>query len=130
MSAAGGSRDEAHDAGAGRTGRLFRAVLSLSQSPAPPPSGARTPVVPGLAENLVFEFDEAYTAFVEGFERLPTDAQLLALQAMDTRLSAMVRAKDAALWSEAARRDAPDWQEVRRLAEDVLLAFDWPMQQG
>ena len=130
MSAAGGSRDGDHDARGGRTGRLFRAVLSLSQPPATPDSGARGPAIPGLAENLVFEFDEAYTAFVEGFEKLPTDAQLLALQAMDTLLSAMVRAKDAALWTEAARRDEPDWQEVRRLAEAVLSAFDWPTHEG
>jgi hypothetical protein len=128
MSSAAGTRDGEHDALRGRSGRLFRAVLSLSRPPAKPQSDA--PAAPGLTENLVFEFDEAYTDFVEGFERLPTDAQMLALQAMDTRLSAMVRAKDAALWTEAARRDEPDWQEVRRLAERVLSAFDWPMLEG
>jgi len=96
----------------------------------PAPGASPASAVQGLAENLVFEFDEAYTAFVEGFERLPTDAQLLALQAMDTRLSAMVRARDAALWTEAARRDEPDWQEVRRLAAEVLSAFGWPLQRG
>ena len=126
------ARDDALDA---RSRRLFRAVLSLSQPPrARPNSSPRSeggvPPVPGLAENLVVEFDEAYTAFVEGFETLPSDAQLLALQAIDTRLSAMVRAKDVALWSEAARRDEPDWQEVRKLAKRVLMVFDWPREQG
>jgi hypothetical protein len=80
----------------------------------------------GAAENLVFEFDEAYTSFVEGFETLPTEEQLVALQAVDTHVSSMVDAKDAALWTEGARREAGVWQDIRTLAERVLEVFDWP----
>lgn len=80
----------------------------------------------GVGENLVLEFDEAYTAFVEGFEALPSELQLVALQAVDAKLSSMVRAQDAALWSERARREEPVWIEVRRLADRAILAFDWP----
>jgi hypothetical protein len=85
-------------------------------------------VVAGRSENLVLEFDEAYTAFVEGFEVLPTEAQLVALQAVDSKLAAMVGEKDATLWSERSRRQDPVWQDVRRLASAAIHAFDWPLQ--
>jgi len=86
----------------------------------------RQPANPGYGEKLVFEFDEAYTAYVDGFETLPAEAQLLALQAVDTQVSSMVRAKDVALWTEAARREDPEWLSVRSLATRVLSVFDWP----
>lgn len=110
----------------GRAARLWRAIAGLAEPPPSAEEAKRRPAVQGLAENLVFEFDEAYTAFVEGFEALPTETQLLALQAVDTHVSAMVGAKQAALWTEQARREAHEWQHVRKLARDVLTAFDWP----
>lgn len=113
----------ASDPSRGQEARLLRAVSDLA---APPPSAEeakRRPPTPGLAESLVFEFDEAYTAFVEGLVALPSEAQLLALQAIDARVSSMVRAKDAALWTEAARRDDAAWNEVRVLAARALRVF-------
>ncbi|MEZ4290645.1 MAG: hypothetical protein R3E53_08985 [Myxococcota bacterium] len=45
-------------------------LVELATRPEKPAPGVK--VVPGRSENLVLEFDEAYTAFaVEGFERLP-----------------------------------------------------------
>ena len=110
----------------GREARLRRAVASLAEEPPSADEAKRQPVAAGFAENLVCEFDEAYTAFVEGFEALPTESQLISLQAVDTQVSSMVRAKDAALWTEQARREDPDWDEVRRCARAALAAFDWP----
>lgn len=109
----------------GREARLQRAIAGLAAEPPSAEESKRRPARPGFAENLVFEFDEAYTAFVEGFETLPSEAQLLALQAVDTHVSAMVRARDAALWTERARREDPPWVEVRALAARVLHVFDW-----
>ena len=57
-----------------------------------------------------------------------SEDQMLALQAVDTKLAAMVGAKDAALWTESARREDPLWAEVRSLAMRVLVEFDWPMK--
>jgi len=116
----------ARTAPAGREARLWRAVASLAESPPSVEEAKHRPVVAGYAENLVFEFDEAYTAFVEGFEALPSESQLLALQAIDTHVSAMVRARDATLWTEQARREEVVWRDVRVLARDVLDVFDWP----
>lgn len=110
----------------GREERIWRAVARLAESPPPVDEARRRPATPGLAESLVFEFDEAYTVFVEGFERLPSEAQLIALQAVDSRVSEMVRAREAALWTEGARREDPRWAELRRLAADVLDVFGWP----
>jgi len=111
--------------GAGREVRLRRAIVGLAEEPPSAEESRRRPPTPGLAENLVFEFDEAYTAFVEGFETLPSESQLLALQAVDTHVSAMVRARDASLWTEQARREDASWTEVRALAAHVLRVFDW-----
>lgn len=78
------------------------------------------------AEKLVVEFDTAYTAFVENIDRLPSESQMLALQAVDTKLAAMVAAKEPALWIPWACREDIRWREVRALAETALDAFDWP----
>jgi len=114
----------------GQSLRLWRVVLSLAQVPDPPALVVRTLPAPGLAENLVVEFDEAYTAFVDGIRVLPNEGRLLALQTLDSKLSAMVGAKDAALWTEKARREDPVWTEVRSLATQVLVEFEWPTGQS
>lgn len=77
------------------------------------------------AQALVVEFDDAYTAVVEGLEQLPSESQMIALQAVDTRLSVMVAAKDAALWTDRARREDQVWTEFRELAADVIAEFGW-----
>ena len=112
-------------ASSGREARLQRAILGLAENPPSAEEAKRRPARPGLAENLVFEFDEAYTAYVEGFETLPSEEQLLALQAVDTHVSRMVRAKDAELWTERARREEAPWSQVRELAGHVLRVFGW-----
>ncbi len=84
----------------------------------------------GHAQVLVVEFDDAYTEFVEGFEQLPSESQMLALQAVDTQLSAMVGAKDAALWTARARHEEPAWTALRELVADVIEAFSWPEASG
>ena len=109
----------------GRAARLWRVVLSLSETPPSAEDGALRPAVPGHAENLVFEFDEAYTDFVDGLKKLPSESQMRALQAVDLKVSSMVGAKDAALWTDRARREDEHWGELRQLAARVLSAFDW-----
>ncbi|MBB84646.1 MAG: hypothetical protein CL931_12620 [Deltaproteobacteria bacterium] len=112
-------------ASSGREARLQRAILGLAENPPGAEEAKRRPARPGFAENLVFEFDEAYTAYVESFETLPSEEQLLALQAVDTHVSRMVRAKDAELWTERARREEAPWAQVRELAAHVLRVFEW-----
>jgi hypothetical protein len=114
----------------GRDARLWRVLVELShsvgapeQTEVPPPK----PFVTGQIERLVVEFDDAYTIFVESMERLPSEAQLIALQAVDRKLTALVRAQDAELWTQKALHEDPRWIEVRQLAFGVIEAFAWPM---
>jgi hypothetical protein len=108
----------------GRSTRLWRALASLA---APPEDESGELVATSArAENLVVEFDEAYTGFFEGSDHLPSESQLLALQAVDTKLAAMVRAKDAELWTVRGFREDSSWSEVRVLAEAAIGEFSWP----
>lgn len=109
----------------GREARLWRAVVELFEIVDEAAERAR-PLASGRLEHLVVEFDDAYTAFVEGMERLPSEPQLVALQAVDRHLAAMVRAQDAALWTAAALVGDARWDEARRLALVVLRAHAWP----
>jgi hypothetical protein len=118
----------------GRDARLWRVLLELSRSvvEAAVDTSDRSdaprakPLAPGQLERLVVEFDDAYTTFVEGMERLPSESQLMALQAVDRQLAAMVRAQEAELWTQRALREDDRWRETQRLACGVLEAFDWP----
>ena len=110
----------------GRAARLWRAVLCLAEMPPSEEDAVLRPVVPGHAENLVFEFDEAYTDFVDGLKKLPSESQMLALQEVDVKVSSMVGAKDISLWTDRARREDENWAELRQLAARVFSAFDWP----
>ena len=122
----------------GREARLWRVVVELfaTVDEAVAREAARAadrveparprPLAAGRLEHLVVEFDDAYTVYVEGMDRLPSEAQLIALQAVDRHLAAMVRAQDAALWTATALSADPRWAEVLRLARAVVSAFDWP----
>ena len=105
----------------GREARLWRVLVELGGAVEDP-----KPVLPGRLEKLIVEFDDAYTTFVEGMEQLPSEAQFVALQAVDRQLAAMVRATDAALWTEQALREDTRWSEAGRLVRGVIQAFDWP----
>jgi hypothetical protein len=109
----------------GASARLWRVLVSLASSPEG--DSARRISTSAYSENLVVEFDDAYTNFVDGFDDLPSESQLLALQAVDTKLAAMVGAKDSALWTPDAFRQAPSWRAVRVLAETALGELDWPV---
>lgn len=114
----------------GSAARLRQALRLLAEPPrsergAPGPKRESIPMNPGRVENLVVEFDEAYTAFIEGCDALPAESQLEAVQAVDARLSSMVRAVDASLWTEQGHRDSPSWSEIRALATTAIRAFGW-----
>jgi len=111
----------------GPSARLWRVLVSLATAPREPQDESRESTETSThSESLVVEFDQAYTDFVEGFDQLPSESQLLALQAVDTQLAAMVGAKDALLWTVRACREDSRWIEVRALAEKVVDEFDWP----
>jgi hypothetical protein len=134
-----GSSDvsEGRVAPTGRDARLWRVLVELSlsvgesrhdatESTAMPRS---KPLAPGQLERLVVEFDDAYTIFVEGMERLPSESQLVALQAVDRQLTSMVRAQEVELWTQKALREDGRWLEVQRLSVGAIEVFAWPSQR-
>lgn len=118
----------------GREARLWRVLVELSVQveearAAVAKEGKPRPLLPGRLENIVVEFDDAYTVYVEGMDRLPEETQLLALQAVDRQLAGMVRAKEAALWTEQALREDRRWDETQRLALAAIRAYAWPTRR-
>jgi len=117
----------------GGEARLWRALRLLSAPGRAAAADGETDArirelapAPGRLESLVVEFDEAYTAFVEGFETLPEESAMIAIQSVDARLSSMVRSADPSLWTERARRESPEWEDVRSLAARAIRALGWP----
>ena len=108
----------------GCSARLWRVLMSLAKPPED--ESARSLTLSSGVEILAVEFDEAYTHFVEGFDHLPSESQMLALQAVDTKLAAMIRAEDATLWTARACREDASWSEVRVLAKGAIGEFGWP----
>jgi hypothetical protein len=125
--ASNGVLANAPNAPTGREARLWRVLVELSARVEEALATEKPrPLLPGCLENLVVEFDDAYTVYVEGMDRLPSEAQLLALQGVDRQLAAMVRAREAALWTEQALREDARWSEAQQLARGVIDAFAWP----
>lgn len=118
----------------GRDARLWRVLLELSRSVGEataathdrPDAPRPKPLAAGHLERLVVEFDDAYTVYVEGMVELPSEGQLMSLQAIDRQLAAMVRAQEAELWTQQALREDVRWHEAQRLAVGVIEAFAWP----
>lgn len=118
----------------GREARLWRVLVELSvqvEEARAAFAKQQKPrlLVPGRLENLVVEFDDAYTVYVEGMDDLPAEAQLLALQAVDRQLAAMVGAKEAELWTERALREDRRWSRAQKLARAAIHAYDWPARR-
>ena len=128
--------EEERAAPTGRDARVWRVLLELSQAvleamreePARPeaPMAKPRPLPVGHLERLVVEFDDAYTTFVEGMQQLPSEAQLISLQAVDRQLESMVRAREAEPWTKQALREDGRWAETERLASVAIEAFEWP----
>jgi hypothetical protein len=75
-----------------------------------------------VADELALEFDEYLRALEDELPQLTAAEQI---RALDSRLSAMSGPDHAALWTDDALRDAPEWVEVRAAAQAVLQAMGW-----
>ncbi|MFT5696325.1 MAG: hypothetical protein ACI9QQ_002305 [Myxococcota bacterium] len=79
----------------------------------------------GCADRLAFWFDEGYTGYMEGMTTLPEDAQLLTLQALDSALNAISGPENFELWTDDAFTNDECWEEIRTLAQKILVEFGW-----
>ena len=62
---------------------------------------------------------------MDSMAALPEEAQLLALQKLDSALNAISSPDNAELWTDASFENDPLWDDIRLLARNVLAAFDW-----
>jgi hypothetical protein len=83
------------------------------------------PVGQHRAETLAITFDAHYTDFMDSMAALPGEAQLLALQELDSALNAISSPDTAELWTDASFANDPLWDDIRLLARNVLAKFDW-----
>ncbi len=87
---------------------------------------AQKPLSNDPPDEWALEFDDLYTAYVDRLLAIPPEGRLEALQALDATLTRMSGSANAELWTPAAVRRDPRWEEVRALARNVLERFDWP----
>lgn len=101
------------------------ALAEVVESLAAAPGSAIAPKPkPGQRHDaLSLEFDDLYERYIGTLTELPPEAGLIALQALDTQLTAMAGAANAELWTASAIASAPEWEVVRELARRVLVQF-------
>jgi hypothetical protein len=99
--------------------RLLTAVAGLSCSGEQPLADGDAP-----ADELAARFDDLYTDYVGSLTRLPSESQLVALQALDAAIHQLSGVENAGLWKEAAVRGDPRWHELREIARIVLAEFE------
>jgi hypothetical protein len=76
-------------------------------------------------DKLALLFDEEYTVFIGSLSSLPTEAQLRALQLLDSELNTMSGPDNASLWTESAFVAHPQWERIRSFAQQTLREFEW-----
>jgi hypothetical protein len=86
---------------------------------------AQIPAGSHRVEKLALRFDEVYTVFVGSLVSLPTEAQLVSLQEIDSELQAMSDPELASLWTDSAVVEHPQWEHLRELARRALRQFEW-----
>jgi len=74
---------------------------------------------------FAISFDDHYTVFMESMTALPGEAQLLALQELDSALNAISGPDNVHLWTDASFTSDPRWDDIRSLAQKVMIEFDW-----
>ena len=101
--------------------RLMAAFRALSLSPS-----ADVGDVSLQARQHARDFDEAYTDYIDGLDELPSQAQLQALQSVDSALLAMLDDDSGSLWSAEAIEVDPRWSALRTTAGEILSQFGSP----
>jgi hypothetical protein len=84
-----------------------------------PPGCCRT-------DELALDFDDWYRVVTSSNIELLAPEEKAALAALDHQVDRMSDSNNEALWTDDALCYDPAWEEVRRLARDVLCIFGWP----
>jgi hypothetical protein len=79
-------------------------------------------------DELALDFDTCAAAVRAREDARLSEIQCVALAAIDDQLATMSRLGtelDADIWSEAALRHDPNWEQLRHFAAEALAAFGW-----
>lgn len=79
----------------------------------------------GCADILALSFDEQYSSYMEKMTVLPEAEQLLSLQELDSALNAISGPENFDLWSDTSFINDATWDNIRLLAEKVMIEFGW-----
>ena len=88
---------------------------------------ARDPAFVAKARELALDFADALRLVTDCPQVILTREQQATLEHVDDLLERMSGEQNAALWTEAALREGAEWQAVRRLAGQALLALGQPV---
>ena len=77
------------------------------------------------ADELALNFDHWSSCMLAWYRDTLTPAQRDPIDAIDHHLARMSGTHNAALWTDEALHEAPEWNEVRQLARHALAAFGW-----
>lgn len=83
-----------------------------------------------VGEEIVLEYEEAVGENLEKIHEYVdiTEKQLCLLRNLDAYISSKSGEKYAYLWLENNSLNHFEWQEIRRLAMEVILAFHWDIE--
>jgi hypothetical protein len=76
-------------------------------------------------DELALDFDQWCTCVMQNDIATLTEQQCILLTTLASRFDAMSRSTTNWLWTEQALHTAPEWEVIRCLARDTLVAFGW-----
>jgi hypothetical protein len=108
---------------------MIQAMIESLQALAAPAEVqcARFPDFVVKTDELVLDFDDALMLVRDCRQLALTGHQQDALADLDLTLSAMSGSQHGHLWTEAALREGPEWEVIRRQAAAALRALDAPV---
>ena len=78
---------------------------------------------------MVLEFEQFFAPTSSRYTDQWTGIQYLSLKALDEKLLALSGPNHEELWIHEDCLEHPEWTEIRRLAHEVILAFNWPTDE-
>lgn len=78
-------------------------------------------------EELALSFDRWQRKAQSGLNGGLTCEQMEALNRLDQKLLKLSGSRFKPSWSELSLRQSADWREVRMMAREALLTFNWPL---
>jgi hypothetical protein len=80
-------------------------------------------------DEMLLEFEQHFVPEASRFPDQWSGVQYLSLLALDEKFRALSEPDHEELWSDENCLERPEWTEIRRLALEVIQAFDWPAKE-